>query len=658
MNRLAGEKSPYLQHASHQKIDWMPWSKEAFKKAREEDKPVFLSSGAIWCHWCHVMAKECFEDVEVTQLLNEHFVAIKLDRDERPDIDMIYQQALAAMGASGGWPLSIFLTPDKKPFYGGTYFPPDDRFGRPGFKHILRAIALMYKERKDEIIEHGTKIIEFLNQRRSGQGEVSHNILDEAVHSILSSMDRKHGGFGTQPKFPLSGAIEFLLNRYFFNRDVSLEDALKTTLTSMAKGGIHDQLRGGFHRYSTDEWWLIPHFEKMVDDNAWILRNYVTAYAIFNDDYFKEVAFGIIAFMKDELGDPLGGFYTSQDADVTPDDEGGYFTWTDTELKNLLDEETYKALKLHLFDERATMHHDGSKKVLCHAMDAEEVGKRLSKDIQTVNDIIRSGKKKLLEAREKRQKPIIDKTLYTSLNGMAISAFLKASMVLQDKEILEFALKSLHRILTLNVTGNEVFHREGVRGLLDDYMNLIDALLGAYEVTGIRIYLDTAQSLMDLSITKFWDAEEGGFFYTHEDVVGMRLKNIEDTPHPSPNALGCILLLKLSLMTGHEKYIQYAEHALKPFSLSAQAMGPYSGYYFCALDALFNMVKLDLHISPDNVLAMYCRAINYPYKTLVYYDDEGYVIPCVRNVCYEQINNLEGLKVFFSNILQALILTV
>ncbi|MEI6153970.1 MAG: DUF255 domain-containing protein, partial [Deltaproteobacteria bacterium] len=265
MNRLANEKSAYLQHASRQKIDWYPWCDEAFERAEKENKPVFLSSGAIWCHWCHVMAKECFEDEEVARLLNEYFIPVKLDRDQRPDVDRRYQLALAAMGVNGGWPLSMFLTHDKKPFYGGTYFPPDEGFGRPGFKAILLAISRLYSEKQDEAMGYGERYIEFLkNQVTVSVEGFDKSMLDEAEKEMLSGMDRLHGGFGSAPKFAMSGALEFLINRYSFSKNEALGGAIKKALISMADGGIHDQLAGGFHRYSTDEAWTIPHFEKMA----------------------------------------------------------------------------------------------------------------------------------------------------------------------------------------------------------------------------------------------------------------------------------------------------------------------------------------------------------------------------------------------------------
>ncbi|MCX5810186.1 MAG: thioredoxin domain-containing protein [Proteobacteria bacterium] len=596
MNRLANEKSAYLQHASHQKIDWYPWSEEAFERAEKENKPVFLSSGAIWCHWCHVMARECFEDDEVAKLLNEYFIPVKLDRDQRPDIDRRYQQALAAMGVSGGWPLSMFLTHDKKPFYGGTYFPPDESFGRPGFKAILLAISRLYREKKDEAIGYGEKYIEFLKNQVTVSGEgFDKSMLDEAEEKMLSGMDRLHGGFGSAPKFAMSGALEFLIHRYSFRKDEALGNAIKKTLTSMADGGIHDQLGGGFHRYSTDMTWTIPHFEKMADDNAWFLRNYIDAYCTFGDNYFKEVAEGIIAFLRRELSHPDGGFYASQDADVTPDDEGGYFLWRDEAFKSLLTDEEYKVLSLYFLHQQGAMRHDASKMVLHIAQGTGELAKQLDMAEKEVKEILLSGKQRLLKEREKRQKPIIDRAMYTSLNGMLISAFLKAYRALGDESVKEFAIMSLNRISKANVLDGKLFHSEGVEAFLDDYVNFIDALISAYEVSGDKNYLDQADLYMGQCVGKFRDKKDGGFFDTEGEVIGMRLKGVEDTPHPSANSTGIMCLIKLSLMLGRDEYMRYAESALTHFALVARAIGIHGGYYFCALNAYFHMMKLDVH---------------------------------------------------------------
>ncbi len=649
MNKLANEKSAYLQHAAHQKINWYPWSDEAFEKAKQEDKPVFLSSGAIWCHWCHVMAKESFEDNEVALILNENFIAIKLDRDEMPDIDRRYQQAVAAMGFGGGWPLSIFLTSDRKPFYGGTYFPPGEGFGRPAFKTILMAITQLYSAKRNEVIESSEKLLDMLKQKPMGTGELRESLIDEGSSIIMKSIDTLYGGFGKTPKFPMSGAIEFLLGRYFFSRDEVLGAALRKTLTFMAKGGYHDQLAGGFHRYSTDQAWIIPHFEKMADDNAWLLRNYVDAYSLFGDPYFREVAEGIISFTRGELSHPDGGFYASQDADVTPDDEGGYFTWTDEDFRKLLDDEEYKVLVPYFLHDRGMMHHDPAKRVLYLDKSPEDVAKMVEMDVETVNGIIERGKKKLLAARETRTKPIIDTALYSSLNGMYISAFLKAYRVLKDEEMKGFALKSLEKILTINTDDDNLLHTPGVKGLLDDHIHLIDALVSAYEVTGVESYLGNADLLMSRSIELFWDKDEGGFFDTDEEVLGTRLKGIEDIPQPSANSIAIILLLKLAFMRDKAEYRTLAEKALKVFSSWGQAMGVHGGYYFSALDTYYNGLELTVNTPADSELAEIARSTFRPYTAVVYREDQGYVSPCVGNVCYEPIREPEALKKFLSS---------
>lgn len=646
MNRLADEKSAYLRHAASQKIDWFPWCDEAFEKARTEDKPVFLSSGAVWCHWCHVMAKESFHDDEVVVLLNDNFISIKLDRDERPDIDKRYQKAVSAMSGGGGWPLSIFLTPDKKPFFGGTYFPPEDSHGRPGFRKVLREVSGFYKSQKSEIAEYTERLINFLKPEPSPHTLMAESLIEEAVSLILSEHDPQHGGFGTSPKFPMPGAMEFLISRYAITRSEAVGSVVRKTLEAMAKGGFHDQLLGGFHRYSTDEAWIIPHFEKMADDNAWLLRHYCDAYSIFDDAYFREVAEGIVTFMKEVLSDPAGGFYASQDADVSPDDEGGYFTWTDEEFRTMLTEEEYRVLSLHLLDERGTMHHDESKKVLFMVGETDQIVGDTGLRREDIPGIIKRGKQKLLAERKTRKAPFIDSSLYTSLNGMLISASLHAFRSLKDPWLKDFSLKSLDVIMKKYFAGNQLFHSEGIKGVLDDYIYIDDALISAYEVTADRAYLAQADSLMELCIEKLWDREEGGFFDAEDAVLGIRLKGIEDVPHPSANSLAMILLLKLHYMTGKNAYYGYAEKALKAFAGQSRDMGIHAGYYAAALDAYYNMIKITLETSYQSTLTETALFYFSPYTCIVYAEDRGQAIPCIRGVCLEPITSPDSLKTF------------
>ncbi len=650
MNRLINETSAYLRHAGHQKIDWYPWSDEPFARALAENKPVFLSSGAVWCHWCHVMAQESFEDDEVTKLVNDRFIAVKLDRDERPDIDRRYQQAVGAMGFGGGWPLTVFLTAERNPFYGGTYFPPEDRFGRPGFKNVLLMVSELYRTKRDEIEQYSGRIIDHFKNRAVLPGEFNERALSGAMQTILTQVDHRNGGFGGAPKFPMSGALQFLLGRYLLTGDKEAGKDIVTTLRSMARGGFHDHLGGGFHRYSTDDQWIVPHFEKMTDDNSWLLRNYADAYAVFGDEQFKIVAKGIVSFMRRELSAEEGGFYASQDADVTPDDEGGYFTWTETDLKKILNANEYEVLSRHLFGTKGSMHHDEAKHVLYINQDAGDIARERGISPDEVDRIIGEGKSKLLAAREAREKPFVDTAMYTSLNGMAISAFFRAFRVLGDEEIKDFALFSLHRILDSRLASHGLLHTEGVDALLDDYIHIIDALLAAYEVTGETAYLARAEDLMTICIGRLWDSQAGGFFDTNAPVLGIRMKGVEDIPHPSANAVAIMLLIKLEAMTDKKEYALLAEKALKAFSHDAEGMGIHAGSYYWAMDAYFNRLKLDIHASPDSALAKAAVGLFHPYASLAYGSDEGRVIPCFRDTCHEPLESARDLEKFFRSL--------
>jgi len=644
MNRLTNERSPYLQHAAGQRIDWYPWSEEAFEKARHENKPVFLSTGAVWCHWCHVMARESFEDAGVAALLNELFISIKLDRDERPDIDRRYQQAVAAMGGGSGWPLSVFLTPEKKPFFGGTYFPPEDRQGRPGFGKVLRSVHDFYQARRADADEYAGRIMEALRPDAPEPGTLRFGAIPDAVASVLSSYDPQNGGFGHAPKFPMPGAIEFLLhNAARTTEGHFVELAVRKTLTAMARGGFHDQLQGGFHRYSVDESWIVPHFEKMADDNALLLRNYVDAYALFGDEHYRSVARGIITFVHEVLSDPAGGFYSSQDADVTPEDEGGYFTWTEAELRSALSEEEYRILSRHWFHEQGIMHHDRNKRVLALAREPREIAQDLSMSREDVERVIESGNSKLLRQRNMRTPPFIDKTLYTSLNGMFITSFLRAFRSLHDPWLRDFALKSLDRVLRERLKNGILYHTDAVVAVLDDYVFLAEALVAAYETSGEKGYLVRAEEIMTACMQKFQD-EEGGFFDTEQDVLGTRLKHIEDTPHQSPNAVASLLLIRLAAITGNASYRAAAEKTLQFFVGSAGEMGVHAGSYFAALQAFTSLLTLTVEAEPSGDLATAARAITSPYTAILYGEDNGRVLPCAGNVCYQVVHSVDELK--------------
>ena len=639
MNRLANERSPYLQHAASQKVDWYPWSEEVFQRALDEDKPIFLSTGAVWCHWCHVMAQECFENEEIAEMLNANFICIKLDRDERPDIDRRYQQAVAAIASAGGWPLNVFLTPDKMPFFGGTYFPPEESHGRPGFRKVVAAVLDYYHNKRSDVADFAQRLVEHLRPDVLERGTLEPTTLDTVLESVLAEFDSANGGFGAFPKFPMPGALDFLLNRYALTGDERAAGAARKTLSAMARGGFGDQLEGGFHRYSVDEAWFVPHFEKMADDNAWLLKNYAAAYALFGDEYLRKAAEGIIRFSRDVLSDPAGGFYASQDADVTPDDEGGYFTWTDKEFRQALDDEEYRILSMHLFSPRGKMHHDEAKYVLCAAKDPLEISEITGMEIGRVIEIISTGKAKLLVVRNEREAPFIDRTVYTSLNSMFIAAYLSAYRVLRDETIKEFALLSLDRLIEEHIIDEELCHAPGIPALLDDYIYLCEALLSAYEVTAELAYCDQAERVMMSCIERLWDRESGGFFDAEEGLLGIRLKPVEDIPHPSANAIAVMVLLRLGAITGRADYAQHAEDSLKAFSTTAGLIGMHAGAYFCGLDMYFKPVKLTVHASPQSDLAVICQLGLHPFRSIIYAVDNGSVIPCFGQVCHEPVSD-------------------
>jgi len=645
MNRLANEKSAYLMHAAHQPIDWYPWSEEAFERARRENKPVFLSTGAVWCHWCHVMAQESFEDEDTARMMNELFVNVKLDRDERPDIDRRYQQAVAAMGGGSGWPLSVFLTPDKRVFYGGTYFPPDSRQGRPSFKSVLKAVSDFYSSRRDDAVGYAERVMEALRPEPMEAGRLDEAMLRDAETAILSQVDREHGGFGSAPKFPMTAALEFLLKQSVKGADPDTVEAARKMLDAMAAGGIHDHLGGGFHRYSVDEAWIVPHFEKMADDNAGLLRNYVDGYSVFNDERFRDIAMGIITFIRDVLSDPEGGFYASQDADVTPDDEGGYFTWTEEEFKQALEPVEYPLLSNYLLHERGSMHHAPAKRVLFTTRSPEEIAGRTGVNVPEVRRVIEKGRQKLFAARRERKTPFIDRTLYTSVNGMLAAAYFHAYNILDDEGTRTFGVKTLERILKDRVIDGRLLHAENVPAQLDDYIHFIDALIGGYEATAVQRYLGLADDLMTACIAKFYDTAEGGFFDTEQEVLGMRMKRVEDIPHPSANAVAITQLLKLSLMTGKDVYRGLAERSLAIFAPLAREFGAHAGAYFCALDAWFRMLKLTVEAPPESELARNARALSgSSFTAIVYGGARGRVIPCIGSVCQPPISDPDELR--------------
>jgi uncharacterized protein YyaL (SSP411 family) len=593
-NRLKDSASPYLRSAAHQPIDWYEWGEEAFRKARAEEKPVLLDIGAVWCHWCHVIDRESYENPEIAAMINQLFVPVKVDRDERPDVDARYQSAISAISGQGGWPLTAFLTPEGKPFYGGTYFPPEDAMGRPGFKRILLSVAEAFKTRRSEVDSSAKTLEEAVAKAElfhGARGDFDAGVVDSIVESALRQFDDTHGGFGHAPKFAHSSTVDLLLERYQATRDPRLLHVAQRTLEGMALGGVYDQVGGGFHRYSVDERWCVPHFEKMTYDNSELLRNFLHGYQVTHNQLFRETAEGIIAWVGDVLSDQeRGGFYGSQDADQTLDDDGDYFTWTQGEVRAVLTSDEVRAVELYYdVGPRGEMHHDPERNVLWVTSTMEALAQRLKLDEPSARLLIACAKGKLLAARrERRPIPTIDQTLYTGWNAMFVSAYLEAARVLGRNECREFALKTLDRILAEAWDGSKGFlHRVGgprLEGSLDDHVFAIAALLDAWETTLDQRYFEIAERAMRLTVERFGDPDGGGFFDRATDAAPMgglevRRKPLQDSPTPAGNSVAAIVLNRLYALTGEKLYRDWAEKTLEAFAALAANYGLFAGTY-------------------------------------------------------------------------------
>jgi uncharacterized protein len=631
LNSLARASSAYLRSAMHQPIQWHEWGEEAFAAAQRENKPMLLDIGAVWCHWCHVMDRESYDDAEIAAIVNEHFIAVKVDRDERPDIDSRYQVAIQAVSGQGGWPLTAFLTPDGKPFYGGTYFPPNDGYGRPSFRRVLLSIANAYKEKNSDVVEQAKMVESAIAQSESFAGRggrVSWKAVEAIEESAQKMFDARNGGFGQAPKFPHPSLLDLLIERYAKINipTVAAEDAARmghpsldelrnvivTTLERMANGGVYDQLAGGFHRYSVDERWIVPHFEKMCYDNSELLKNYVHAYQATGSEFFASVARDIIRWMDEWLSDrERGGFYASQDADINMDDDGDYFTWTlDEALAVLSEEEAQVASLRYDINEIGEMHHNPAKNVLFVRASIDEIARRMSLTPERVEELLASAKKKMYTARLQRPTPYVDKTVYVGWNSLCISAYLEAAKVLDLPEAQQFALRSLDRVLAeawklaagdgsagesaratkarlLHVVAYsdpKAEHRE-VPGMLDDYAFTTLACLDAYEGTSDLSYFKFALAIADAMITRFFDATSGGFFDREPSagekfgVLSMPRKPLQDSPTPAGNPMAAIALMRLHHYTDEARYREKAEETLETFAGVAEQYGVFAATY-------------------------------------------------------------------------------
>jgi uncharacterized protein YyaL (SSP411 family) len=601
-NRLIDAQSAYLRSAAYQPVGWYPYCPEAFTEARRQGKPVLLDIGAAWCHWCHVIDRESYENHEVATLINELFIPVKVDRDERPDIDARYQLAVQLLTGHGGWPLTVFLDADGVPFFGGTYIPPEDMLGRTGFMSLLPRIAHAYKHRRHELDEVAKSLQD--RTRASALDAGRPGVLDEEAYrrvlrAVRARFNPDQGGFEHGgPKFPHPAAVELALLQHFLSGDDRWLVLVEKTLREMAWGGIYDQLGGGWHRYAVDATWTVPHFEKMAADNALLLENYVHAYRATGDALYREIAEGTLEYILRELADRQnGGFYASQDADVGLEDDGSYWTWTLAEITRALTPDEAAVLVPYFGVTPDGNVPDSNRNVLRVTAVPARIAADLQIDEEEVRKRIAAGKAKLLHARERRKIPAVDANKYAGWNALLISACIEAGTLLNRPDVTAFALRTADAMLYDAYDADQGFYHAfhlgiGARvpGLLEDQAYMAKALLDAFGAGGQRAHLDAACRLLDLCLERYWDDTAGGFFDTaaqgHDVEVpflALRRKSIEDLPTPAPNAVLALALDRAALLTHEDRYRDAAGATLSAFAGQAPDYGPFAATFGLAL---------------------------------------------------------------------------
>jgi len=658
-NKLIKEKSPYLLQHAYNPVDWNPWNEETFELAKKENKPIFLSIGYSTCYWCHVMEREVFEVEEIANLMNEFFVNVKVDREERPDIDRVYMTALQSMTGAGGWPMSMFLTPDLKPFYGATYIPPKAKYGRAGFEDVITQIHEVWTNKKQEVIDSGDKIITRLQNlvdtkfNSEGEKDLNTEILDNAFTAITKIYDDEYGGFGQGNKFPRPVVFNFLLDYYYHTKEFSAIDMVTFTLKKMYEGGMYDHLSGGFHRYSVDNIWRVPHFEKMLYDQAQLISTYINAYLTTKNKFYLFVAEDTAQYCLENLNNPDGGFYSAEDAesviDINVPDvkaEGAYNLWSKVEIEKILGEEDSVVFNFFYGIEPMgnTLNdpHEvfGKKNVLFIANDIFETAKKFEKTPEEVAEIIDDSRTKLLNERNKRPKPHLDDKILTSWNGLMISALAKIYQVTQKKEYLENAEKTVEFILNnlynnKNKNENKILlhrYRDGEArfdGTLEDYAYLISGLLDLYESCFNVRYLELAIELNGITSDKFYDNESAGFFDVTkgENDILLKTKDTYDGAEPSGNSIQIMNLLRLGYMTDNKELTEKGENSLKLFSNDLNRLPFSSPQMLCALSFYLHSPK-EIILSGNSeseklkVLKNLIYETYIPNKILLYASDE------------------------------------
>lgn len=595
MNRLQHETSPYLLQHKDNPVDWYPWGEEAFQAAKEADKPILLSVGYSACHWCHVMAHESFEDGETAKLMNELYINIKVDREERPDVDDIYMQSVQAIAGRGGWPMTVFLTPEGKPFYGGTYYPKEPRFGMPSFAQVLHSVHHAFANRREEVERSADSLTDSLRRDVVNIGatdsQLNTKLLDDAMYRLLKQVDRVHGGFGDAPKFPQPMSLEFLLRAYQRTGLDDAREALDLTLTKMAQGGMYDQVGGGFARYSVDNMWLVPHFEKMLYDNAQLSRLYLHAWQATQNPFYRRIAEEIYDYILREMTHTDGGFYSATDAD-SEGEEGKFFVWSVAEVQSILGEDAQIAMDYWGMTERGNFE---GHNILSVVMDDETAAKRFGMTADALQAKIRSIKDRLYAERKKRVHPGLDDKIITSWNGMMLASLAEAARVLEREDYRAAAVKTATFLKSQLLDERGRLYRTHKNGtskfnaLLEDYANLIDALLEVYQTTFDVQWFTLAHQLADVVLEHF-SADEGGFFDTSDDheTLLVRPRNLQDNATPSGNSMMAKQLIRLSSYTGDSRYDEAARSVLRQL---VRAMSEYPQAFGESLNTVDMVVR-------------------------------------------------------------------